>query len=389
MIIDESDKHSKQPDHHSNESTDDLFTDLSYLRDVGNLSDYDMSVADLFQLYKKANFTYDKKQERIEDHIDLISEKWEAALKAGNELLWVSISKSDKTNAMATISSWHSTNNTWMAQHMASSDDAPGLISVLLNTLAKTIKERKDIKACQNWYCKDNRTASRFYDEIVDAIGKKYSSNIMFDYLNIKNAIQTTKDKAIIIKRCLPEMKQDLINIAQKTYGKIYIIAEELDQTDIELDILNHEYVSLTKNKLARKRYIWLAYYSNQPVGAIICYRGPLGFNFSFFENRCDLMINTNEKWLKEAVVQSLIEEAKQVYFDANFDYKIKDLKYPLDYFPAKCLTSVSNIIKEMDGEIYRNYNQCYWLREGFEDYYRYLINDLETCLKYIKENPE
>jgi predicted metalloprotease with PDZ domain len=45
--------------------------------------------------------------------------------------------------------------------------------------------------------------------------------------------------------------------------------------------------------------------------------------------------------------------------------------------------------IKEMDGEIYRNYNQCYWLREGFEDYYRYLINDLETCLKYIKENPE
>jgi hypothetical protein len=361
--------------------------DLSYLPEAGKLSNYQMPVDDLFQLYKKLNVINDKIEKRIEEHIGLITDNWEAALKAGNELLWVSVTKSDKTNAMATISIWHSTNNTLMAQHMAS-NDKPVLSSTSLSILFNTIMERKNIKAYQDWYCKDNEIASRLYDVIVDAVGKKHYSNIMFDYLNIEKDIQTTKDKAIIIKRYESEMKQDLISIAKKSHGYIYIVAEELDQPDIELDRLNHKYISLTKNKLARKRYIWLAYYSNQPVGAIICYRGPLGFNLFFFENRCDFMVNTNEKRLKEAIVQSLIAEAKQVYFDANFDSKIKDLKYPLGYFPAVCLTSVSDVIKKMGGKLFRNYNQCYWLREGVEDYYRHLSDIYESIIKHMKAKP-
>ena len=389
-MINDSDNHSKQSDNQSDDSTDNIFKDLSYLRKVGNLSDYDMSVSNLFTFYKDANFTYGKKEERIQKNIDLITDNWNKALKAGDKLLWVSISKSEKPDTMATISSWRSTNNSWMAQHMASSKDAPGLTSVLLNTLAQTITERKSIKACHNWYCKENRTACRFYDEIVNAIGEEYSSNTMFEYLNIDKDLETKEDESIIIERFKPEMRKGLIEIAIKTHGPIYAVAEEFDHPDIELNDLNKIYVNVDK-QLGRKRYIWLAYHlssdtPNEPVGAIICYRGPLGFNFSFFENRCDLLINTEDDHLREPIALSLLSRARQVYFDTNFDHDIKKLKYPLDYFPVVCIPSVSDSLKKKDGvESFRKYNQCYLLREGFEKYYRYLINDLETCLKYIK----
>ena len=381
--MDNKNKHSY---HTNDDPTDDLFIDLSYLRKVGDLSTYNMTVSDLFDLYKKTNFTYKEKQKRIEKHIQLITNNWEAALSLGNELLWITISKSSKTNAMATISSWLSNNKTWMAQHMASSGDAPGLVSVLLNTLAKTITKRKRIKACLNWYCKDNETASRFYDEIEEAIGKEHSSNKPYEYLNIYNTLESSKSKDICIKRCKPDMRKDLCDIALKTNGRIYLIAEDFDNSDLELNSLNKKYL---KAGLARKRYIWLAYYSNKPVGAAICYRGPLGLNFSFFENRCDLLINTNNDNLKEDICLALLSQAKNVYFDPTFDTQIKHIHYPLEYFPVACLSNVYEQLKNIGVEHFRDYNQCYWLREGFENYYRYLIKDLKTCLAYIKRHPE
>jgi hypothetical protein len=45
---------------------------------------------------------------------------------------------------------------------------------------------------------------------------------------------------------------------------------------------------------LRRTRHVWLAYRANkeEPVGAAIAYRGPLGVNFSYLENRCDLLLH-------------------------------------------------------------------------------------------------
>jgi hypothetical protein len=45
---------------------------------------------------------------------------------------------------------------------------------------------------------------------------------------------------------------------------------------------------------LRRYRRIWLAMMDGHdaPVGAAIAYRGPLGFNLSFLENRCDVLLD-------------------------------------------------------------------------------------------------
>ena len=70
---------------------------------------------------------------------------------------------------------------------------------------------------------------------------------------------------------------------------------------------------------LRRTRQAWLAYrrYNEEPIGAVIAYRGPLGINFSYIENRCDLLLDpTLPQSDVLAVVTSLLSAAAPAYTD-------------------------------------------------------------------------
>src|SRR5205814_8955322 len=82
-----------------------------------------------------------------------------------------------------------------------------------------------------------------------------------------------------------PSHEEALSVIASVARGSIYVAAEQL-LTDPELTEVDQLYREVG---LRRSRRVWLAYreYKDEPIGAVIAYRGPLGLNFSYIENRC------------------------------------------------------------------------------------------------------
>src|SRR5262249_48640471 len=96
-------------------------------------------------------------------------------------------------------------------------------------------------------------------------------------------------DPDIVVVPYEPSCKADLCSVAAKTRGQVYVTAEELTG-DIAFQGLDVRYRQVG---LRRSRHIWLAYRNNRRelIGAAIAYRGPLGLNFSFLENRCDLLM--------------------------------------------------------------------------------------------------
>ncbi len=87
-----------------------------------------------------------------------------------------------------------------------------------------------------------------------------------------------------------PSYEEALCLIASVARGSIYVAAEQL-ATDPELTEVDQLYREVG---LKRTRQVWLAFreYKDEPVGAAIAYRGPLGLNFSYIENRCDLLLH-------------------------------------------------------------------------------------------------
>src|SRR6202022_3207993 len=103
--------------------------------------------------------------------------------------------------------------------------------------------------------------------------------------------------------------------------GSIYVMAEELKQ-DAEFDAVDELY---RRVGLRRTRQIWLAYRANkeEPIGAVIAYRGPLGVNFSYLENRCDLLLHPT---LPEAEVSEAAAALLTASAEAYRDFELEEI---------------------------------------------------------------
>jgi hypothetical protein len=361
--------------------------DLSYTKVTGDLISYGMSVKNLLEHYQNTGFLSGKKKERIAPYESLIIENCESVLSLdAYKLLWVPVCKSTQTNLMASISIWRTTNECWFAQHMSSEGDPTGLVSVILNSLTKGIITFPQSKACQHWYSPDNKFADRIYKTMVDSVGTEYSSNKAYEYLEVDPEKFQPVSTDISVQRCQREMVEDLKMIAIETRGELYDIAEELNGHDLELNHLDQYYQSIG---LRRKRYIWIAYDKDQtPLGAAICYRGPLGLNLSFLENRCDLLIRKQYFSQLEHICSALINKANDTYFSNVFDDGINQkLKYPLSYIQVVTDYQVSIFLQEKGAKHIRSYNQCIWLFEGYYNYYKYLEKIFNSVIVFMKEN--
>jgi hypothetical protein len=360
----------------------------SYTRQTGDIHSYGMSVDDLFAHYEKSGFISEEKANRIGSFKPLILSNWQTILSSSNSLLWVPVCQSKKTKCMASLSIWRTTNNCWFAQHMASEGDPLGLVSVILNSLVKGIMAFPQSIACQNWYSPDNSAAQKVHSQMLAFMGREHASEISYEYVKVvPNTIQVDTS-SISIYAFQKEMQADLLTIASASRGNIFVKAEELDADDIELDELDKKYQQIG---LRRKRYIWLAYdVYKKPLGAAICYRGPLGLNLSFLENRCDLLIPELYYSKLDQICNALMEKIKQVYFDPDFDQKINlKLKFPLNYIPVITCRKVAQYLKNNGAHHIRYYNQCIWFIKDYHKYYRYLEGQFKDIIAYMKAKKE
>lgn len=359
----------------------------SFFELVKDIQSTELTVADLFKHYEDVGFMYPAKKERIAPHMHLITNNWATAMQMDKEILWTNVFRRSALpqSHMASLSFWRTTYNSWIAQHLTCTGFPAGVVSVLLNSQAQGALRIENNKSCQMWYSHTNKYARKLYGSMVDAVGQEYAANIPLNYyaVTFSSAFNSSdqQSKSIEVIPCSNDQHNDIYDLAVNVRGRIYAEAEELGEEDLQLKGLDSIY---SQAGLRRRRQIWTAYTpgTEAPVGAVVCYRGPFGFNFSLLENRCDLLIKeTLDDDTTEAVCWALISRAASSYRTAQ-----DDQQYPLTYFPVATCGRSGKVLEKMGAGLMREYNQCICMREGFDAYYHHIENVFDTIVAHMKK---
>jgi len=329
----------------------------------------DLDVPQLFALYERTGFLYPAKAARLQPYMELVRENWRRLLQAGDSLLYV-LTAGDNQMGCASISVWRSTLNGWTSQHLVSENPLASRAVILAGSASSMLKGIDE--SHQNWFRPENRFPSRVFGSMVQSIGDQMASVQRHMYFAVSRKSVLPVDKRFRIVPYDPSHHQALLAIASLVRGGVYVTSEDFTN-DVGLDEVNEVYRTVD---LKRTRQIWLAYrgLKEEPIGAAIAYRGPLGVNLSFIENRCDLLLHpTLPDSDTEAVVSSLLHFASQAYVD-----------FELDEMPVIADEVAATALHHIGGEFLRHYCQGIWLKDGQPRFYRHVDSFYSRLLQRI-----
>jgi hypothetical protein len=318
-----------------------------------------IDVDELFDLYERTGFLYPEKAARLRPYLQLVKENWDRMLRAGESVLYV-LTAGDRKRGRASLAVWRSCNRGWTYQHLVSESNPYASRAVMLAAEAAMILKGSE-ESAQNWFRPENRFPARVFGSMTQAIGESLSSVQKLAYLAFPRAASLSSDGDIIVVPYEPSRKADLCSLAARTRGHVYVAAEELTG-DVPFNGLDIRYRQV---ELRRYRHVWLAYSKDKkgPIGAAIAYRGPLGLNFSFLENRCDLLLLPSLSDIEtERASAALLSSAVGVY--ENFELGDIPLIASEHNVPALLKVGVQFV---------RHYCQCIWLKDGYPRSYRHV----------------
>src|SRR5690349_19333118 len=318
-----------------------------------------LSVNEIFALYERTGFLYPDTAARLFPHMSQVRENWRRMLSAGEALLYV-LTAGDKKKGRASLAVWRTTENGWMSQHLVSENNPYASRAVLLAAAAARIRKGCDISA-QNWFRPENRFPARVFGSMVQTIGERLSSVQRHAYFALPRTLQLPVTSRIRVVEYTPAHKEDLLEIAAAARGSIYVMAEELGH-DVEFAGVDELYRDVG---LRRTRHVWLAYPGNkdEPIGAAIAYRGPLGVNFSYLENRCDLLLHPT---LPDSDVFSAVTGLLKAAAGAYQGFELGAIPVITDQIAAAAM-------KQLGAEFLRHYCQGIWLKGGQLRFYRHV----------------
>jgi len=337
----------------------DQLPDLSELHATYGVQVNAIPVNELFALYERTGFLYPDKAARLTPHIEQVRENWRRMLRGGESLLYV-LTAGDEERGRASLAVWRTTHKGWMSQHLVSESNPYASRAVMLDAAAASIVNGVD-ESAQNWFRPENRFPTRVFGSMVETIGESLSSVQRHAYFSFPRKMYLPSGSGIRTVGYNSSHKEALSAIATAARGKIYVAAEELRE-DVEFEAVDELY---RRVGLRRTRHVWLAYRGNkeEPVGAAIAYRGPLGLNFSYLENRCDLLLHPS---LPESdalgVVASLLKASSVAYRD-----------FELDAIPVIADQIAVPALLKLGVEFVRHYCQGIWLKEGHPRFYRHV----------------
>lgn len=332
---------------------------LSELRAAFGVQVNEVDVDELFQLYQRTGFLYPEKASRLLPYLEQVKENWRRMLRAEESLLYVLTAGNDE-RGRASLAVWRSSRHGWTYQHLVSESNPFASRAVMLAAEAESILKGSD-ESAQNWYRPENRFPARVFGSMTQSIGGSLSSVHQHAYVAWSRQLVLPIDRGIRVVAYDASRNRDLCAIAEITRGRVYVAAEELG-TDVSFKAVDGLY---RRVGLRRARHVWLAYRkgTNEPIGAALAYRGPLGLNFSFLENRCDLLLAPQLSALEiESTATTLLSAAATAY--ENFE---------LQDIPVIASEQAGPILATLGGEILRHYCQCIWLKEGYARSYRHV----------------
>ena len=317
-----------------------------------------LSVDQIFALYERTGFLYPDKAARLRPHLGLVRENWRRMLRAGQTLLYV-LTAGDEKLGRASLAVWRTAPHGWMSQHLVSYNNPFASRAVMLAAAAGTIL--KGIDDAQNWFRPENRFPARVFGSMVQTIGESLCSVQRHSYFALPRRLSLPSEGRICVVPYNPTHKEALSAIASATRGGVYVAGEDLEG-DVELQSVDEQY---RRVGLRRTRSVWLAYdkQKDEPIGAAIAYRGPLGINFSYLENRCDLLLHpTLPQSEIPDTAASLLKASSTAYED-----------FELDEIPLIADEMATDILVKLGAEFVRHYCQGIWLKAGHEGFYRHV----------------
>jgi hypothetical protein len=334
-----------------------------------------LSVPEIFTLYERTGFLYPDKAARLFPHLAQVRENWRRMLKVGDSLLYV-LTAGDHKKGLASLAVWRASQNGWMSQHLVSDNNPYASRAVLLAAAAARIRKDCDVSA-QNWFRPENRFPARVFGSMVKTIGDSLSSVQRHAYFALPRTLVLPSAKRFRVVPYTPSHKSALLDIASQARGRIYVIAEELEQ-DTEFETVADLYRSVG---LRRSRHVWLAYraHKEEPIGAAIAYRGPLGINFSYLENRCDLLLQPT---LPEAEVTDVAAALLSASSAAYTDFELDDI-------PVIADEMATHALMKLGGEFVRHYCQGIWLKDGHPGFYKHVDGFYSRILARLERQQE
>jgi hypothetical protein len=318
-----------------------------------------IDVDKLFDLYERTGFLYPDKAARLLPHLDRVKENWHRMLRAQESLLYV-LTAGDEKRGRAALAVWRTTRHGWTYQHLVSENNPHASRAVMLAAGAESILKGSD-ESAQNWYRPENRFPARVFGSMIQTIGGSLSSTQRHAYFALPRKLSLPSDSGCRLVPYDPSRNGDLCALASLTRGHVYVAAEELTG-DVTFKALDGLY---RRVGLRRTRHVWLAYREGKEevIGAVIAYRGPLGLNFSFLENRCDLLIPSH---LSEAETQSAATALLGAATSAYEDFELENI-------PVIAAESSIPVLGKLGAQFLRHYCQCIWLKDGSARFYRHV----------------
>ncbi|MFE2939024.1 hypothetical protein ACFXKG_08185 [Streptomyces sp. NPDC059255] len=260
----------------------------------------------------------------------------------------------------ASLMGWRSTHGGWLAQHLVSTGTAAIGRAVLLQSQSPAVLE--GVTTQQNWFRPGNRFAARAFGGMIDRLGSE-ATVIPGEYVMVPLALARSLHSGPA--RAVVELdggaSPELAELARRARGELYVRSEELDQGDLRLAETDWLYRLVG---LRRHRRIWVRQETDgRLLGAAVAYRGPLGLNFSFLENRCDLLVAPDQDPQEaDRTVRVLTAAVRAAYED-----------FEPGAVPMTLTGAAAPLLTTLGAEPVQPYSQGIWTADAAGDWQRHI----------------
>lgn len=321
-----------------------------------------ISVEDLFTRYESSGFLYPAKRQRLMPYMATIMDNWRRSMSAptGSMLHDVVVYENQESGAWASVTVWATTNAATHSQHLVSIESPAGTRAALLGGQSE-MALRGEL-ATQSWFRPQNRYPARVFGSCVHSLGQDRAVVHEHAYLRVDRRRLPNRQRTLQVDEIGNDDGPLIDRLAQHLCGPVLARADEWDTGDVRLDTLDRRYSQVGLRRF-RRVFIVCIPGKQEPIGFAAAYRGPLGLNFSFLENRCELWIDPEiDQSQREDAAAALIHAASGVYHD----FELPDLL-------ITAVRGQESAFIRCGATLIQQYNRSVWLREGYEAWYNHV----------------
>jgi len=316
----------------------------------------------------QTGFLYRDKLQRLAPFTDEILENWRRASASPDGLLRVVTFNGERERSWASLATWRHTESGWCTQHLVSRGDPFATRAVMLAEQEAMLEDTAHLSN-QNWFRPENRMPRRVFGAIIPRLGEESACAkrlALFEVPRRREARGASGLRAagLRVTSVEPSSRAAFVALAVAARGPAYVAAEGLADADLSMAGIDRLY---RKVGLFRYRRVWLASRcdasGDTPVAALVAHRGPLGLNYSFIENRADLLAAPDcSPAVLNAATAALLDAAADTYAD-----------FGPEAFPLLADEPSAAALGQVGWRPVRAYCQTLWLRSGYARYQTHL----------------